>query len=125
VLWGDRLAWIGAATASTHATIGHKGVRRSPRPGGGGALLYELGLLGKPLAISLNDGGTRATRRSGCRSSTARGATWCARLPSGEADRSYVGVSFDAGALYFAQICSGTRPVAPSTASPTATGPGA
>ena len=28
-------------------------------------------------------------------------------MSSGEADRSYVGLSFDAGALYFAQICSG------------------
>ena len=70
--------------------------------------ISEIKLFGGRLALALNSGSEpRATRRSGCRRSTARAGTLVRKVSSGEADRSFVGLSFDGGALYFAQICSG------------------
>ena len=107
VLWGDRLAWIEGRDRIYTATIGHKGVRKVEAPGGGGALLYELGLLGHQLAISLNDGGTEGDAQVWLQELDGSRRHLVRKVSSGEADRSFVGLSFDGGALYFAQICSG------------------
>jgi hypothetical protein len=107
VLWGDRLAWIEGRDRIYTATIGHKGVRKVATPGGGGALLYELGLLGNRLAISLNDGGTEGDAQVWLQELDGSRRHLVRKVSSGEADRSFAGLSFDGGALYFAQICSG------------------
>ncbi|MDA0159219.1 hypothetical protein OM076_02990 [Solirubrobacter ginsenosidimutans] len=107
VLWGDRLAWIEGRDRIYTATIGNKGVRKVAAPGGGGALLYELGLLGNQLAISLNDGGTEGDAQVWLQELDGSRRHLVRKVSSGEGDRSYVGLSFDGGALYFAQVCSG------------------
>jgi hypothetical protein len=107
VLWGNRLAWIEGRDRIYSATIGHSGVQRVAAPGGGGALLYELGLFGRRLAVSLNDGGTEGDAQVWLQELDGTRRQLVRKVSSGEADRSFVGLSFDGGALYFAQVCSG------------------
>jgi hypothetical protein len=107
VLWGDRLAWIEGRDRIYTATIGHSGVQKVAAPGGGGALLYELGLFGRRLAVSLNDGGTEGDAQVWLQELDGTRRQLVRKVSSGEADRSFVGLSFDGGALFFAQVCSG------------------
>jgi len=107
-VWGDRLAWIEHRKGDDRvytARIGHRGVTRVPTAKR--ASLWELTLRGRQLAISLVTGTTfdaaavRLQELDGSRARTLRSVT------VGEADRSYVGLSFDGSGLYFAQICAG------------------
>ena len=107
VLWGDRLAWIEGRDRIYTATIGRSGVHKIAAPSGGGALLYELGLFGKRLAVSLNSGHSLGDAQVWLQELDGSRRQLVRKVSSGEADRSFVGLSFDGGALYFAQICSG------------------
>jgi hypothetical protein len=107
-VWGDRVAWIEHRKGDDRvytARIGHRGVKRVPTPKR--AALFELTLRGRQLALSLVSGRTadaaavRLQELDGSRARTLRAVT------VGEADRSYVGLSFDGAGLYFAQICAG------------------
>ncbi|HEY6890286.1 MAG TPA: hypothetical protein VI300_20955 [Solirubrobacter sp.] len=106
VLWGQRLAWIEGRDRIYTATVGHA-AHKVAAPGGGGALLYELGLFGNRLAVSLNDGHTEGDAQVWLQELDGTRRQLVRKVSSGEADRSFVGLSFDGGALYFAQICSG------------------
>jgi hypothetical protein len=103
VIWGDRIAWIEGRDRVYSAVLGQK-AKRVPTPRG---TISEIDLLGGRLALSLNSGSSLGDaqvwlqRLDGSRRRLVR------KVSSGEADRSFVGLSFDGGALYFAQVCSG------------------
>jgi len=103
VLWGNRLAWIEGRDRVYTAVLGHK-AKRVPMPRG---TISEIELFGGRLAIALNSGATLGDARVWLQEIDGSRRVLVRKVSSGEADRSFVGLSFDGGALYFAQICSG------------------
>jgi hypothetical protein len=103
VLWGNRLAWIEGRDRVYAKTLGEKS-HRVPTPRG---TISEIELVGGRLAIALNSGSSEGDAQVWLQGLDGRRRTLVRKVSSGEADRSFVGLSFDGGALYFAQVCSG------------------
>jgi hypothetical protein len=103
VIWGSRIAWIEGRDRVYSAVLGHK-AKRVPTPRG---TISEIDLFGGRLAIALNSGGTLGDEQVWLQEVDGSRRTLVRKVSSGEADRSFVGLSFDGGALYFAQVCSG------------------
>jgi hypothetical protein len=103
VMWGDRIAWIEGKDRVYAAVLGQK-AKRVPTPRG---TISELKLFGGRLAIALNSGASLGDAQVWLQQLDGSRRRLVRKVSSGEADRSFVGLSFDGGALYFAQICSG------------------
>jgi hypothetical protein len=103
VLWGKRIAWIEGKDRVYAAVLGHK-AKRVPTPRG---TISEIELFGGRLAISLNSGASLGDAQVWLQQLDGSRRRLVRKVSSGEADRSFVGLSFDGAALYFAQICSG------------------
>ena len=103
MIWGNRLAGSRAATGSTRRRSATRPsacprrAGRSPRSSCSAAGSRSR----STAAASLGDAQVWLQELDGSRRQLVR------KVSSGEADRSFVGLSFDGGALYFAQICSG------------------
>src|SRR5262249_35354972 len=76
----------------------------NPAPG---AQITELKLFGGRLAIALNTGHSLGGVQAWLQDLDGSHRHLVKGQSQGEADRAYVGLSFDGGAFYFAQICMG------------------
>jgi hypothetical protein len=103
VIWGNRIAWIEGRDRVYSAVLGQK-AKRVAVPHG---TISEIKLFGGRLALSLNSGSTLNDSQVWLQDLDGSHRTLVRKASSGESDRSFVGLSFDGGALYFAQICSG------------------
>jgi hypothetical protein len=103
VLWGDRLAWIEGRDRVYTAVPGRKARRvRTPR-----GTVYALALRGRRLGLTLNAGTAEGDAQVWLQEVDGSRRRLVRKVSSGEADRSFVGPSFDGNAFYVAQICSG------------------
>jgi hypothetical protein len=105
-IWGNRLAWVEGRGTIYTATIGHSGVQRVPSPAPG-AQVNEVKLFGQRLAIALNTGRALSSVQAWLEELDGTRRHLVRAQSQGEADRQYVGLSFDGGAFYFAQVCEG------------------
>ena len=104
-LWTNRLVWVeGRGTVYT-ATIGGSKHRVSMPVKG--ARIDELSLFGGELGIGLNTGKLPGDVQAWVQKLDGSHRHLVRMVSSGEADRAFVGLSFDGGALTFAQSCSG------------------
>ena len=103
MIWGNRIAWIEGRDRVYSAVLGQK-AERVPTPRG---TISEIELFGGRLALSLNSGASLGDAQVWLQQLDGSRRQLVRKVSSGEADRSFVGLSFDGTNLYFAQICSG------------------
>ncbi|WP_028063127.1 hypothetical protein [Solirubrobacter soli] len=103
VIWGNRLAWIEGRDRVYTAVLGQK-AERVPTPRG---RIVEINLFGGELALTLNGGTVADNTQVWLQELDGSRRRLLRKVAIGEASRSFVGLSFDGGALYFAQVCSG------------------